>query len=869
MANADLDRLIRWPDFYHQYLPDMKSAGANKMHGCCPFHHESNPSFWFNTENGMWKCETGCGQGNATQFLAKIANITTGEAYKRLCEFAGLDPDAAKESTTKGKVYTVAEYALSKRLPKEWLQSLGVREGFKGSCVEIPYKDEKGKITGVRRRMPPGSNPPFKWGKDTLLNLYGLWRLQAIRDAGYVILVEGESDTQTLWHLGLAGLGVPGANTFNATMAGYLLNIPTIYLHVEPDKAGRKMRRKVAQILLELGYEGTMKAFACAAHKGCKDPSALYLKEDADAARIVLDLAKDAKPVNLSQAALEDIEGMADAPIDLKLPPGYDMDSRGIYTIEKEVITEEPFCWTPLLITKFLPSVATGGIKIELAYMRDNRWHRAMVSRTTLANSRSIIELAERGVDVNSENGGKLVKFLSALERVNMDRIPTVQRISHYGWVDDTHFAPGAADEFVLDTEGSGRTACLGKAKGSYDAWKVTMNGYRQNSIFRFVFASHFAPALLRPLSQRTYMVHNWGGSKSGKTAAMYAGLSAWGDPEKQIVSFNATIVGLEKAAGFFCDLPLGVNERQLAGNKQGFIEGIVYMLSEGSGKLRGSKQGGLQEQTTWRSVIITSGEETLTVGTSQTGISTRALEIYGPPFANETEAKPVYSFVANNHGHAGPEFIRRLIEYDKANLLQMFEFIRSDLDKHTTGHSGTHIASVAVTCIADYLIDQWIFGSDEKTAMRGALAMGKEILGALETTVELDVNEKAYRYVLDWVLSNVDQFTDQYRNVRLGIAERDEPGQDGKKKPIHHMLIFPSLLEKELQKAGYSYAKTMRWMAEHEKIETRMRGSRMRCTIPRWVDGARVEMIRFTLPQEIVLDGFTEVDDTELPFVD
>ena len=57
--------------------------------------------------------------------------------------------------------------------------------------------------------------------------------------------------------------------------------------------------------------------------------------------------------------------------------------------------------------------------------------------------------------------------------------------------------------------------------------------------------------------------------------------------------------------------------------------------------------------------------------------------------------------------------------------------------------------------------------------------------------------------------------------------------------------------------------------MAENEKIETRMRGSRMRCTIPRWVDGARVEMIRFALPKAIDLDGFTEVDDTELPFVD
>ena len=188
-------------------------------------------------------------------------------------------------------------------------------------------------------------------------------------------------------------------------------------------------------------------------------------------------------------------------------------------------------------------------------------------------------------------------------------------------------------------------------------------------------------------------------------------------------------------------------------------------------------------------------------------------------------------------------------------------------MDRCTKNHSSSHIASVAVSCTADFLADQWIFGADEKTAMRAALGMGKEILGALQTVEEMDVNEKAYRYILDWVLSNVDQFTDQYRNVRLGHAERDEPGQDGKKKPIHHVLIFPSLLEKELTKAGFSYAKTTKWLCDNEKITTSMRGSRMRQTVSKRIDGARMEMIRLAIPQGADLLGFTEVDDAEMPF--
>ena len=49
------------------------------------------------------------------------------------------------------------------------------------------------------------------------------------------------------------------------------------------------------------------------------------------------------------------------------------------------------------------------------------------------------------------------------------------------------------------------------------------------------------------------------------------------------MVNFNATQVGLERTASFYCDLPLGIDERQLAGNNQNSLEKIVYMISSGT----------------------------------------------------------------------------------------------------------------------------------------------------------------------------------------------------------------------------------------------------------------------------------------------
>ena len=128
------------------------------------------------------------------------------------------------------------------------------------------------------------------------------------------------------------------------------------------------------------------------------------------------------------------------------------------------------------------------------------------------------------------------------------------------------------------------------------------------------------------------------------------------------MASFNATQVGLERMAAFYCDLPLGIDERQLAGTQQGALEKIVYMIASGTGKIRGSKSGGLQTTYQWRTVALATGEEPLSTETTQTGVSTRVLELYGGPFTDEKEASLMHQRSSMDCGWAGPEFVKRLI---------------------------------------------------------------------------------------------------------------------------------------------------------------------------------------------------------------
>ena len=85
----------------------------------------------------------------------------------------------------------------------------------------------------------------FKWRTGSKTSLYGLWRLQSIRKVGWVVLVEGESDAQTLWYHGMPALGIPGADTWKPAWAEHLEGIEKVFAIIESDQGGETLREKL------------------------------------------------------------------------------------------------------------------------------------------------------------------------------------------------------------------------------------------------------------------------------------------------------------------------------------------------------------------------------------------------------------------------------------------------------------------------------------------------------------------------------------------------------------------------------------------------------------------------------------------------
>ncbi|MCX4294660.1 MAG: DUF927 domain-containing protein [Prevotella sp.] len=860
--SVDLDRIVDYRAEYTAVLSKSKlKDNGDSLLALCPFHEDKNPSFSVDLKTGKWHCFTEDESGNFISFWAKINGIDTAEAYKAILEKYGVVQEKPKPAPKQKKSesnglgsYSIEQYSTDKKLPVDFLRDICKvstgRERNGTTYLKMPYIKSDGQEATYRKRF---ASKEFRWrtGSSGKICLYGEWRLQAIREAGWAILVEGESDTQSLWYMGLPALGIAGAAMFKSEQTQLLQGLK-LYVHKEPDQGGETFTKKLYRGLKDGGFTGEVYQWECAA-LDAKDPSQVYLdKGKENGYKLIHSLLAQAKPINLEAVLMPD--AIPGAPIRLRQAEGFIYSEKGISEINQKTMTPALVCRTPIILTKRLKSLETGDERIEIAFKRDDRWHTAIYPRSTIFSSRKITDLADLGCTVTSENARQVVKFLGALEAENIDIIPKNDATSTFGWQPGRRFLPGYDEGITLDIDPSQRGMAAAYCKnGTLERWIATMTPHRAREKFRFILAASFAAPLLRIVKQRIFFVYNWGGSKGGKTAALKAALSAWGDPERLMVNFNATQVGLERTAAFYCDLPLGIDERQLAGSKQESLERLVYMITSGTGKIRGSKTGGIQTTYQWRTVAIATGEEPLSTETSQTGVSTRVLEIYGGPFDSETDASEMHQKSVLDCGWAGPEFIKHILQRNEREIVDEYEQMQSYVRSISEGKNGSHISGIAAVALADTMIDQLFFGGTRESAWEAAKAMAANILISQVESNATDVNENAVQFVTDWVLSNKAYFGTNAVGTCLGFTS--ESGNTA--------YIFPSMLNQALNKAGYSPRKTMKYMAERELISSYTeRTGKKTYTVMKWFETRSCRFVEFFIGK--IAENKNPIDDVD-----
>jgi len=400
----------------------------------------------------------------------------------------------------------------------------------------------------------------------------------------------------------------------------------------------------------------------------------------------------------------------------------------------------------PVMPIERLVNIETNIEKVKLAFFKDGKWQEIIAEKNTISSKAKILQLANRGLEVNEDNAKNLITYLADIVELNI--IPTKKGISHLGWVEE-EFIP-YTEEYCLDIDQEFKQKLNNiKEKGDYIQWKEHIKKLRNASIaLRFLIASSFASVLTKKFNINTFIVHLWGKSGNGKTVAEMICASIWGKPDENFISnLSNTTIANERLCNFYRNMPVFLDELQIAKTKYKNFDELIYILTEGKGKERGTVDNGLRELTEWQNIIIVTGEEPITSDISKEGVKNRVIEINEDNVIIENGNETV-NLIQANYGFAGKEFIELIKDKEKLRTLQ--KNFSEELSKSIEYKKQVNAFSIIMT--ADYIVSNEIF-NDKPLAIE---QIKQYIRNDTEET------ERIYQQIIEWITQNSNKFINE-----------------------------------------------------------------------------------------------------------
>ncbi|WP_373684477.1 DUF927 domain-containing protein [Acinetobacter sp. YH12029] len=372
------------------------------------------------------------------------------------------------------------------------------------------------------------------------------------------------------------------------------------------------------------------------------------------------------------------------------------------------------------------------------------------------------------------------------------------------------------------------------QSKGTLEQWQKNISmPLSTHSKLVVALSSAFAGQLLTPLEQQTGAgVHFKGQSSKGKTTALHVGCSVWGKPSSYYKTWKSTGNALEHTASIHNDGFLALDEiSEVANPKE--LGNIAYMLANGKGKARLTREIKAKPSYTWKVIFLSTGEKSLKEIMQENGQKTklgqeiRLIDIdidqaeYGIfdqiDFAEDgaKQSRLLVERFNQFYGIAGMAWLKYLTQ-DKESVInharQLLEQYNLELvAEHKQGHIVRVANTFAVIAVAGELATQaGITGWQKGTALNAVKAVFNAWVNDFEYVGDYQTRE----YIL-----HIKAFFEANESSRF---EAITPDPDHIEKIINRVgywkiengeklfLVLPEQFKNEVCK-GYDYRKVVK----------------------------------------------------------
>lgn len=405
------------------------------------------------------------------------------------------------------------------------------------------------------------------------------------------------------------------------------------------------------------------------------------------------------------QRSLAEELGRADLSGDLRVPDGWGCSQFGIsHVVElKDGGTEErPITARPLIVTGLLLDVDSSRRELVIEWQRERGgWETATLPPSTTQDPRAFVALRDQGAPISLGNARRLAGWIDAFTEANASVLPAAASAKRLGWVGDgsrgflwgdtlisqrgdrstslppSEWGNGFVRLAIPADDGRAQLAAGFHAKGTLDGWKqqVAIPLLDHPRVLIFIYAS-LAAAFLGPVipDAPNAIVHLSGETSKGKTTTLRAGGSCWGRPdldgEAVMRTWDASPSAIEQYAEVSSCVPLILDDTKRAMTRDPeskIVASMIYQVAAGQGRGR-ARPDGMRRMSTWRTILLSSGEAPATSHTNDAGARARVLEVHGAPLPqNAAFVASLTAGLLDHYGHAGPEVVRHLAERPEA----------------------------------------------------------------------------------------------------------------------------------------------------------------------------------------------------------
>lgn len=285
------------------------------------------------------------------------------------------------------------------------------------------------------------------------------------------------------------------------------------------------------------------------------------------------------------------------------------------------------------------------------------------VSAEEISDSRQLLKLVNRKLDVTSTTSTRLIDYINKSKRYNPPvNVNVATRLGHVkGYFIYPYQEEMKNSNIKLFNNDKGFQKLIDsfQSKGTLNSYsKNVFNQIKNLPMVMVMLYASLGSVLLREFGLQPFIVEISGSTSTGKTFTLNLVSSVWGTSEL-ITTWGSTKNSIEAMASFLNSFPIFKDDTRNTHPK--FVANATYNFSSGESKSRSNINLTLNAKKEWRNIMLSTGEASISnMADEKAGVSARVVTLQDQPYPDNFDFTTLDKAFRENYGTLGIAFIKQ-----------------------------------------------------------------------------------------------------------------------------------------------------------------------------------------------------------------